>query len=107
MQYLTCHGLYAKRKIGHPSLILFDLKLPHLDGIEVLKQVRSNPALSGIPIFILSAAASYEYIHRSNLLWISKYIVKPLNAGNFMSDIHGSSTSKLRRLDEAHPAFPN
>lgn len=87
MQYLTCQGPCVARTTGNPSLILLDLKLPHLDGFEVLKQVRSQPALSCIPIFILSASASDVDIYRSNLLGISKYIVKPLATEDIAPEI--------------------
>lgn len=97
MQYLTCEGKYAARTTGNPSLMLLDLKLPHLDGFEVLKQVRTNPSLSGIPIFILSASANYEDIHRSNLLGISKYIVKPLKAEDFIPDMRKALPQAVRK----------
>jgi CheY-like chemotaxis protein len=93
MEYLTCQERYAARKTGNPSLILLDLKMPHLDGFEVLKQIRTHPALSGIPIFILSASASNEDIHRSNLLGISKYIVKPLKADDIAPEMSQVLTS--------------
>ena len=87
MEYLTCQERYAQRNTGNPSLILLDLKLPHLDGFEVLKQVRTNPALSGIPIFILSASESDTDIYRSNLLGISKYIIKPMSVDDIAPEI--------------------
>lgn len=87
MEYLTCQERYAGRETGNPSLILLDLKMPHLDGFEVLKQIRTHPALSFIPIFILSASASNEDIHRSSLLGISKYIVKPLKADDIAPEL--------------------
>ncbi|WP_151638773.1 response regulator [Noviherbaspirillum aerium] len=87
MEYLACEGRYTERKTGNPSLILLDLKLPHLDGFEVLKQVRTDPKFSSIPIFILSASASDEDIHRSSLLGVSKYIVKPLKPDDIKADL--------------------
>lgn len=83
MEYLTCQGAYGDRQSGNPSLILLDLKLPNLDGFEVLKQIRTIPALSVIPVFILSASKNEEDIYRSNLLGISKYLVKPLDMSEF------------------------
>jgi DNA-binding response OmpR family regulator len=58
-----------------------------LDGFEVLKQVRSQPALSCIPIFILSAPASDVDIYHSNSWGISKYIVKPLATEDIAPEI--------------------
>ncbi|WP_334187672.1 response regulator [Noviherbaspirillum sp.] len=83
LAYLTRHGLYGNRLSGNPSLILLDLKLPDLDGFEVLKQIRTNPVLSTIPVFILSASNTEEDIYRSNLLGISKYLIKPLDVNEF------------------------
>jgi CheY-like chemotaxis protein len=83
MAYLNYHGLYENRRSGNPSLILLDLKLPDLDGFEVLKQIRTNPVLSTIPVFILSASNTEEDMYRSNLLGISKYLVKPLDMDEF------------------------
>ncbi|HEV2609957.1 MAG TPA: response regulator [Noviherbaspirillum sp.] len=84
--YLTCHGLYENRLSGNPSLILLDLKLPDLDGFEVLKQIRTNPVLSTIPVFILSASNTDEDMYRSNLLGISKYLIKPLDVIEFRQE---------------------
>lgn len=81
--YLTCQGGYSNRTTGNPSLILLDLKLPELDGFEVLKLIRTNPALSTIPIFILSASNTEEDKYRSALLGVSKYLVKPLDMHEF------------------------
>ena len=83
MEYLNCQGRYADRQPQNPSLILLDLKLPNLDGFEVLKQIRTTPNLSAIPVFILSASKTDEDIYRSNLLGITKYLVKPLNMHEF------------------------
>ncbi|NEX60082.1 response regulator [Noviherbaspirillum galbum] len=90
MAYLTCQGIYSDRKSGNPALILLDLKLPDLDGFEVLKQIRTLPALFAIPVFILSASETAEDMYRSNLLGISKYLVKPLNMDEF-----GAEASKV------------
>jgi CheY-like chemotaxis protein len=86
LAYLTCEGHYADRQTGNPSLILLDLKLPDLDGFEVCKRIRSNPALSVIPIFILSASNTDEDLCRSALLGISKYLTKPLDMQEFKEE---------------------
>lgn len=83
IDYLTRQGSYRNRTSGNPSLILLDLKLPELDGFEVLKLIRTNPALSAIPVFILSASNTEEDKYRSALLGVSKYLVKPLDMHEF------------------------
>lgn len=86
IDYLTCRGKFAGRQTGNPALILLDLKMPNFDGFEVIKQIRTTPALSDIVVFILSASKSDEDIDRSNLLGVSKYLVKPLNAEEFVPE---------------------
>jgi CheY-like chemotaxis protein len=83
LAYLTCEGYYADRQTGNPSLILLDLNLPGIDGFELFKQVRSNPTLSSIPVFILSASSTDEDMYRSVLLGVSKYLTKPLDMQEF------------------------
>jgi CheY-like chemotaxis protein len=83
LDFLTCEGQYADRKTGNPSLVLLDLKLPNLGGFELLNRIRSNPALSVIPVFILSVSNSDEDMCRSALLGISKYLTKPLDMQEF------------------------
>jgi CheY-like chemotaxis protein len=88
LEYLACEGPFAERATGNPSLIVLDLKLPELDGFEVLKHIRSTPKLSEIPVFILSASKSEEDIYRSNLLGISRYMVKPLSVAEFSPEVN-------------------
>ncbi|MBK4735868.1 response regulator [Noviherbaspirillum pedocola] len=83
LDYLACAGRYTGRQTGNPALIVLDLKLPDVDGFEVLKYIRSAPALFDIPVFILSASRTEEDIYRSTLLGISKYLVKPLAMSEF------------------------
>ncbi len=87
LEYLACEGSFTERETGNPSLIVLDLKMPELDGFEVLKYIRSTPKLSGIPVFILSASNSEEDIYRSNLLGISRYMVKPLSVAEFTLEV--------------------
>jgi two-component system, response regulator len=86
IEYLTCEGKYANRHPVNPALILLDLKMPDLDGFEVLKKIRSMPGLSSIPVFILSASETEEDRVRSTLLGISKYLVKPLDFSQFAAE---------------------
>lgn len=83
LAYLNCEDHYGDRQTGNPALILLDLKLPDLDGFELFKRIRSNPALSVIPIFILSASNTDEDMCRGALLGISKYLTKPLDIQEF------------------------
>ncbi|WP_267253715.1 response regulator [Noviherbaspirillum soli] len=64
------------------------MKMPNLDGFEVLKHIRSTPKLSGIPVVILSASETREDVYRGHLLGISRYMVKPLNVADFTLEIN-------------------
>jgi DNA-binding response OmpR family regulator len=86
LAYLNCEASYADRNTGNPLLILLDLKLPDLDGFELFKRIRSNPVLSVIPIFILSASSADEDVCRGALLGVSKYLTKPLNMQEFRAE---------------------
>lgn len=77
--YLLGLGQHAQRQPGDPALILLDLKLPKLDGIDVLKQVRwFNPSLAAIPVVVLSSSWEESDRNRARALGISEYIVKPM-----------------------------
>src|SRR5713226_9514697 len=56
LDYLYCRSRYANRRDGNPALVVLDLKMPKVDGIEVLRQVKSDPALRNIPIVILTSS---------------------------------------------------
>ncbi|MFC7514351.1 response regulator [Herbaspirillum sp. GCM10030257] len=83
--YLLGLGQHAQRRPGNPALILLDLKLPKLDGIEVLKQVRwFNPGLAAIPVVVLSSSSEESDRYRARALGISEYIVKPMECRGFI-----------------------
>lgn len=62
-----------------PALILLDIKLPKIDGIEVLKEIRFTPSLASIPVVILSSSALHTDLDRAWRFGISEYIVKPID----------------------------
>jgi CheY-like chemotaxis protein len=66
-----------KENHPHPSLLLLDLKMPKVDGFQVLSWVRSNPAWSKLPVFVLSSSAQPCDIERARLLGCNEYLVKP------------------------------
>ena len=70
-----------------PDLILLDLQMPHVDGFEVLEQIKRNPSLSNIPIFCLSATTEDEKRERSTRLGASSFITKPINIKTLAKDI--------------------
>jgi CheY-like chemotaxis protein len=87
MDYLLRRNAHASRPPGNPALILLDLKMPKLDGIEVLKAIRFDPQLASIPVVVLTHSALEADIHRSQILGIDKYIVKPIDLSTFLTNV--------------------
>ncbi|MCG6167116.1 response regulator [Leptospira sp. FAT2] len=87
LEYLYATGRYENRdKYQLPSLILLDLKMPKVDGIEVLRKVRSEEHTRMIPVVILTSSAEEKDIVESYKLGVNSYVVKPLEFGKF-SDV--------------------
>jgi len=83
LEYIFCQGRYASRTIENPKLILLDLKLPLVDGIEVLRRVRADPRTQLIPIVILTSSNEERDIVESYSLGVNSYIVKPVDFEQF------------------------
>lgn len=66
-----------------PALILLDLNLPKMDGIEVLKEIRGNPKLHHIPVIMLTTSGRAEDVYRSYAAGANAYIIKPVDLGEF------------------------
>ncbi|EMY77078.1 response regulator receiver domain protein [Leptospira weilii serovar Ranarum str. ICFT] len=87
LEYLYATGRYADRDKTHlPSLILLDLKMPKVDGIEVLRRVRSEESTKMIPVVILTSSAEEKDIVESYKLGVNSYVVKPFEFEKF-SDV--------------------
>ena len=72
---------------GMPKLILLDIKMPKVDGLEVLRQLRGNPETSGLPIVLLTSSAEERDLHQAYELHANSYIVKPVNFEKFVESI--------------------
>jgi CheY-like chemotaxis protein len=84
LEFLFCEGPYAERKIEHgPKVILLDLKLPKVDGLEVLKRIKSDPRTNTIPVVILTSSKEQSDVIESYHLGVNSYIVKPVNFEQF------------------------
>lgn len=80
--------LFAEQKGSRPAsrpprVILLDLKLPRIDGLEVLRRVKSDPATQGIPVVVLTSSAEQRDVVESYRLGVNSYIVKPVNFEGF------------------------
>jgi two-component system, response regulator len=72
---------------GVPSLILLDLKLPRLDGHEVLKRIKSDPRTSGIPVIVLTSSSEEKDVMRTYEMGANSYIVKPVDFEQFTESV--------------------
>lgn len=78
LDYLFCRGLYASRPPGNPAVVLLDLKMPKVDGIEVLKAVRANPTTAHVPIVMLTGSQEESDIAQSYKSGVNAFVVKPM-----------------------------
>ena len=84
MEYLRYEGNYKQRKQGNPAVILLDIKMPRMDGIEVLKAIRSDDKLKTIPVVILTSSREESDLIKSYELGVNAYVVKPVNFKDFI-----------------------
>lgn len=90
LQFLFRTGPHADRPDGEPKVILLDLKLPKVDGLEVLQQVKSEDRLRTIPVVILTSSREEADIVASYDLGVNSYIVKPVDFTRFSDAIRGA-----------------
>ena len=87
LEYLRCEGDFINRKGGNPAFILLDIKMPRMDGIELLRIIRSDPKLKMIPVVILSSSREERDLITSYNLGVNAYVVKPVNFNDFMEAV--------------------
>ncbi|PZU97940.1 MAG: two-component system response regulator [Pseudanabaena sp.] len=84
LDFLFCRGIYSDRQIiDQPKIILLDLKLPKVSGLEVLQQIKADPRTQMIPIVMLTSSAQDSDILKSYQLGVNSYIVKPIDFEQF------------------------
>ena len=87
LNYLTYQGQYAARPSGNPAVMLLDLKLPKVDGLEVLRQVKLNEKLKMIPVVVLTSSHEEKDLVASYTLGVNAYVVKPVDFHQFVNAI--------------------
>ena len=93
LDYLFCRGEYSSRNIlDFPRLILLDLKLPKVDGLEVLKQIKSDPRTWRIPVVMLTSSRQRSDLLESQGLGVNSYVVKPVGFAAFMEAVQQLSS---------------
>jgi CheY-like chemotaxis protein len=84
LDYLCKRGKFAGRENGNPVLLLLDLKMPKVDGLEVLRTVKSDPRLRTIPVVVLTSSREEQDVVRSYELGVNAYVVKPVAFDKFL-----------------------
>jgi CheY-like chemotaxis protein len=87
LDYLYRRGPYANRVAGPPVVMLLDLKMPRLDGIEVLRRTKQDPQLKTIPVVVLTSSREEQDLVRSYQLGVNAYIVKPVQFAAFVEAV--------------------
>ncbi|RRA49964.1 response regulator [Acidipila sp. EB88] len=85
--YLFRRNEHADRPVGNPAVVLLDLKLPKIDGLELLKLVRENPETSRTPIVLLTSSREECDVVTGYKLGVNAYVVKPVNFSDFVRAI--------------------
>lgn len=87
MDYLRYRGEYKNREVEDPAVILLDIKMPRMDGIEVLQEVKNDPHLKVIPVVMLTSSREEPDLKKCYGLGVNAYIVKPVNFKDFYESV--------------------
>ncbi len=104
LDFLFCRGPHAGRVLtNHPKVILLDLKLPKVDGLEVLRALKADPRTQHIPVVMLTSSQEQCDIFESYKLGVNSYIVKPVDFAQFANAVQklGSYWLLINRTNQA------
>lgn len=87
LHYLKRTGPYRLRAPGHPAVVLLDIKLPKVDGLEVLQEMRADPALKRIPVVMLTSSQEQRDLVRSYDSGANAFVVKPVGFEEFVTAV--------------------
>jgi len=87
LDYMYRRGVYQDRAEGNPAVILLDLKLPKVDGLQVLKQMKADPTMKNVPIVMLTSSREDKDLIRCYSLGVNAYVVKPVSFTQFIEAI--------------------
>jgi CheY-like chemotaxis protein len=87
LDYLHCRAEFSTRPTGNPAVILLDLKMPKVSGLEVLQQVKSDERLKMIPVVVLTSSNEEKDMMRSYSLGVNAYVVKPVDFHEFVNAV--------------------
>ena len=87
LDYLYCRGKFARPSSENPAVLLLDLKLPKVDGLEVLQQIKSDDKLKMVPVVVLTSSHEEKDMVASYKLGVNAYVVKPVDFHEFVNAI--------------------
>jgi CheY-like chemotaxis protein len=87
LDYLYCHGNFKNRIKENPAVILLDLKLPKVNGLEILQKIRSDEQLKMIPVVVLTSSQEEKDMVSSYALGVNAYVVKPVDFHEFINAV--------------------
>ncbi len=87
LEYLRRTGPYADRPLGDPAVVLLDLKMPKVDGLQVLREVKGDDRLKMIPIVVLTSSREEKDLIESYRLGVNAYVVKPVDFQQFVEAV--------------------
>lgn len=87
MDYLLRRGAFANREEGLPAVLLLDIKMPRMDGLEVLREIRNTEELKRLPVVILSSSREESDLARSWDMGVNAYVVKPVDVDQFFGAV--------------------
>jgi DNA-binding response OmpR family regulator len=87
LDYLYCRGQFRARTSENPAVLLLDLKLPKIDGLEVLRQIRSDEKLKMTPVVVLTSSREERDMVTSYKLGVNAYVVKPVDFHEFVNAV--------------------
>lgn len=88
LEYLRREGQFRLRAPGMPAVLLLDIKMPRMDGLEVLREIRHDPDLHALPVVILSSSAQESDLIAGYELGVNSYVVKPVDFKEFVDAVH-------------------
>ena len=87
LEYLQYQGRFKERQGGDPSVLLLDIKMPRMDGLEVLHNIRHDSRLKTLPVVMLTSSREEPDLKRCYELGVNAYVVKPVNFKDFMEAV--------------------
>jgi CheY-like chemotaxis protein len=91
MEYLKYEGKFANREKGNPAIILLDIKMPRMDGIEVLQAIKKDDKLKCIPIIMLTSSREEPDLKKCYELGVNAYVVKPVEFDEFFDVVKNTT----------------